>query len=327
MIKYIIKRILVMIPIALFLSVVGFVLMNSAGDPVDTYFAGMSEKNGFHDPTPEEKEQARHALGLDQPVLVRYAKWLWRFCRGDLGYTMTGKDVWGMIKSRLPVSLWMGVSSVILGTFAGIFLGVICARHQYSVFDYAVGVVNYILQGIPELLLAVILIYIFSVKLEWFPTFGFNSPRLFNPTPWQKFIDHGWHLVLPIIIQSLPTMGSWARFQRACYLEAMNQDFVRTARSKGLSEQQVAARHVFRNALMPVANCLGGLIFGIFGSSYVLETMFSLPGLGALTTGAVLSFDFNLMLSTGMITTLMGLMGTLFSDILIAIVDPRIRYE
>jgi peptide/nickel transport system permease protein len=318
----------VMIPIVFILSIVGFLSANLTSDPVTQYFGGgMHGGRISREPTEEEIAQAKRALGLDEPILSRYFKWCTRILQGDLGYTMTGQKVWDQIVSRMPVSLWLGTSSIIFGTLLGILLGVICARHQYSIFDYAVGIFNYLMQGLPDLLMAVLLIYVFAVKLKWFPTYGFNSPRLVNPTPWQRFLDHGWHLVLPITIMSLPTMGSWARFQRAAYLEVMNQDFVRTARSKGLSERQVAARHVFRNALLPVANCMGGLIFGIFGSSYIIETMFSLPGLGALTTGALISFDYNLMLSTGLIAALMGLLGTMFSDILIAIVDPRIRYE
>ncbi len=326
MIKYIIKRLIVMIPIIFILSIVGFLSANLTSDPVTQYFGGMQGQKA-REPTDEEIEQAKHALGLDEPVLTRYFKWCGRILHGDLGYTMTGKSVWGEIRQRLPVSLWLGISGIIIGTFGGIVLGIICARHQYSAFDYAVGIFNYLMQGLPELLTAVVLIYIFSVRLGWFPVYGFNSPRLFNATPWQKFLDHGWHLVLPIIIMSLPSMGAWARFQRAAYPEAKNQDFARTARSKGLTENQVSWRHVFRNALLPSANSLGGIIFGVFGSSYIIETMFSLPGLGALTTGALISFDYNLMLSTGLLSTVMGLMGTLFSDIFIAIVDPRIRYE
>ena len=326
MLKYIIKRLIVMIPVVLFISIVGFVSANITSDPVTAYFSGMDKRTG-REPTAEEIEQAKKALGLDQPMMVRYFKWLGRILQGDLGYTADGKLIIDEIKSRLPVSLALGISGIIIGTCGGILLGVLCARHQYSLFDYAVGAINYLLQSLPSLLTAILLVILLCQKLKWLPTFGYNSPNLVNPTRWETFLDHAKHMVIPVLCSALPNMGSWARFQRAAYLEVMRSDYIRTARSKGLNEHSVAFRHALRNALLPIANMTGGILMGAIGGSYVIETLFSLPGIGSLTTGALLAFDYNLMLSTSLLTAIMGTMALLISDITIAIVDPRIRYE
>jgi peptide/nickel transport system permease protein len=326
MLKYIIKRLIVMIPIVLAISIVGFIGANITSDPVTAYFSGRDARSS-REPTAAEIEQAKKALGLDQPMMVRYFKWFARIVRGDLGYTATGKLIIDEITARLPVSLTLGISSIIIGIFGGILLGVLCARHQYSWFDYAVGAINYLMQSLPSLLTAILLVILFCQKLNWLPTFGYNSPNLVNPTPWETFLDHARHMLIPILCASLPSVGGWARLQRAAYLEVMRSDYVRTARSKGLDENRVAFRHVLRNALLPIANMTGSIVMGAIGGSYIIETLFSLPGIGSLTTGALLSFDYNLILSTSLLTTIMGTVGLLISDITIAIVDPRIRYE
>lgn len=324
--RYIIKRLIVMIPIIFFLSIVGFITANLTNDPVTAYFGGMEARNR-REPTEEEIQQVVEAMGLNEPVHVRYFKWFSRMLRGDLGYTIDGKSVGGEILKRLPVSLWFGISSILLGTGGGIILGVFCARKQYSVFDHTVGALTYITQSLPELLTAIVLIIIFCQKLKWLPSFGYNSPNLVNPTPWRVFLDHAKHMILPIMCSAVPSMGIWARYQRSAYLEVMRSDYIRTARSKGLNENQVAFRHALRNALIPIATSSGSIIMSVFGGSYILETMFSIPGLGSLTTGALLAFDYNLMLGTSLMSIVMGTVGLLLSDIICAIVDPRIRYE
>lgn len=326
MLKYIIKRLIVMIPIILVISVVGFITSNLTSDPVTAYFGGRSGR-GAREPTEQEIAQAKKALGLDEPVMVRYFKWLARIGKGDLGYTADGKLIIKEIAARLPVSLWLGISGILVGTGGGILLGVLCARHQYSWFDYIVGTINYLLQSLPDLLTALLLVILFCQKLQWLPSFGYNSPYLVNPNKWQVFLDHARHMVIPVLCSALPSVASWSRFQRAAYLEVMHSDYIRTARSKGLNERAVAFHHALRNALLPIANMSGQILMSAIGGSYVIETLFSLPGLGSLTTGALLAFDTNLMLSTSLISTIMGTMALLISDITIAIVDPRIRFE
>jgi peptide/nickel transport system permease protein len=144
---------------------------------------------------------------------------------------------------------------------------------------------------------------------------------------WERVADQARHLALPALILSLPSMGSWARFQRAAFLEVMRSDYVRTARSKGLPEKTVVFRHALKNALLPISTASGSIIMGVFGGSYIIETLFTIPGIGLLTTNAFLEFDFNLMLSTSLLTTAMGSFGLLLSDIICVAVDPRIRYE
>lgn len=324
--KYVIKRLIVMIPIIFILSIVGFVTANMASDPVTAYFGGQSARDR-REPTEEEIQQVVEALGLDEPVLTRYFKWFGRILTGDMGYTTDGKSVSGEILKALPVSLWFGLSSIIFGTICGIIIGVYCARHQYSLFDYAFSSASYVIQSLPDLLTAILLIMLFCQTLGWLPSFGYTSPNLVDPTPLESFLDHAKHMVLPIICSALPSMGSWARYQRAAYLEVMHSDYIRTARSKGLNERQVAYRHALRNALIPIATSSGSIIMSVFGGSYVLETMFSIPGLGKLTTGSLLAFDYNMMLGSSLMSIVMGTVGLLLSDIICALVDPRIRYE
>lgn len=324
--KYVVKRLIVMIPIIFILSIVGFVTANLTSDPVTAYFGGQSGRDR-REPTQEEIQQVTEALGLDEPVLTRYFKWFGRMLTGDMGYTSDGKSVSAEIIKTLPVSLWFGISSIIFGTICGIIAGVYCARHQYSLFDYTFSSLSYIIQSLPELLTAILLIMLFCQKLGWLPSFGYTSPDLVNPTALESFLDHAKHMILPIACASLPSLGSWARYQRGAYLEVMHSDYIRTARSKGLNERQVAYRHALRNALIPIATSSGSIIMSLFGGSYVLETMFSIPGLGKLTTGALLTFDYNLMLGTSLMSIVMGTVGLLLSDIICALVDPRIRYE
>ncbi|MDR2611169.1 MAG: ABC transporter permease [Clostridiales Family XIII bacterium] len=326
--KYIIKRLVVMIPVVLIITIVGFVSMDSVGDPISSYF-GKGQSGGMqgHEPTPAEIERVKVALGLDKPPVVRYFLWFKNVLQGNLGYTFTGRPVSEVILERLPVSIALGLSGIIIGCLGGIILGVIMARRQYSPFDYGIGVVNYIIIAIPEVCLGLFCIVLFCTTLHWFPTFGLNSPSAIPLTGWDRFFDQAKHLVLPSLILALPTTAAWSRFQRAAYLEVMRSDYVRTARSKGLSERVVAYRHTLKNALLPISTSSGNIIMGIFGGSYIIETLFTIPGIGLLTTNAFLAFDFNLMLSTSLLTTVMGSMGLLLSDIICVIVDPRIRYE
>lgn len=327
--RYILKRLLAVVPIVLSISIIGFISAETTSDPVTAYFgkvAGSRVSTG-KEPTAAEREQAKIALGLDKPAATRYLIWLRRIVKGDLGWTFTGKRVMDEIRSRLPVSLALGVSSLVIGTGGGVLLGVFMARRQYSFFDYFMGTVNYLTISIPVVCLGMFCVMFFCVTLRWFPVYGLNSPVVVPLTGMAKVLDQAKHLALPSLILALPTMATWARFQRAAYLEVMRSDFIRTARSKGLSENRIAFRHALRNALLPLAANSGGLIMGIFGGSYIIETLFTLPGIGLLTTQAFLSFDYNLMLSTGLLNAVMGSLALLISDIVCAVVDPRIRYE
>ena len=322
--SYIAKRLLIMIPMLLGITIISFILMNMApGDPVMMYID--VEKGP---PTPEEIARVRAELGLDKPVIVRYGVWLKNLLMGDFGYSMVSRQpVLTEVQSRIGTTLTLSILSMGVSFVFGMLVGVICALKQYKFIDYFLSVLAFIGLSVPSFWLAMMMILLFTNKLGWLPSVGLVDVNLVNPTFAQSLIDRARHLIMPVIAMSLSSIGSWARYQRAAFLEVIHQDYIRTARSKGLNERVITFRHALRNAALPIITILGMSLPGLIGGAFLIESIFGLPGMGRLGTNAIMSRDYPVIMGVTLFSSILVLFGTFLSDILYAVVDPRIRYN
>ena len=322
--NYIIKRILIMIPLLLGITIITFILMNLApGDPVMMFID--IEKGP---PSPEDIARVRAILGLDQPLPVRYVKWLGGVIKGDLGYSMFSRQpVLFEIKARIGTTITLSLLSMAVSFIFGMLVGVICALNQYKLVDYILSVAAFIGLSVPGFWLAMMLILVFTNTLKWLPSVGLSDVSLVNPTIFQVFADRARHLIMPVLAMSLSSIGGWARYQRASYLEVINQDYIRTARSKGLGERVIVIRHALRNSALPIITILGGALPGLIGGAFLIESIFGLPGMGRLGTMAIMNRDYPIIMGVTLFSSILVMLGTFLSDILYAVVDPRIRYN
>jgi peptide/nickel transport system permease protein len=228
-----------------------------------------------------------------------------------------------MILARLPASMALSVTSIVLAMFLGTVLGVISALRQYTIFDYALTIVAFFGLSVPGFFFALMGMFIFGVKLQWLPIFGMWTPG----QPTSVNLDLLRHAVLPIAALTITHIASYMRYARAATLDALAGDYVTTARAKGLREAAVLWRHVFRNALLPLVTIAGLALPGLIGGSFVIETIFSWPGIGLLGYTAILQRDYPLQMGIALMSAVAVLVANLLTDVTYALVDPRIRYD
>lgn len=317
MTKYIIRRILLAIPILIGVSIITFGLTRLApGDPL----------SNFIDPhvSPELQQEMLKKMGLTGPIHVQYFNWIKNAVKGNLGYSARYRStlVTDMIKERMGPTLMLTGSSLILAFAIGVPIGVYSAVKQYSVQDYVITVLAFLGLSIPAFFLGLLSIYVFSVKLNLLPTAG-----MLTPGGEGGFVDILQHAILPVFVLTVLSLASNVRYTRSAMLEVVRQDYIRTARAKGLAEKVVVFRHALRNALIPVITLLGLRIGTIFSGALLTETIFSWPGMGRLSYEAVLQRDYNVLMATTLLLSVMVVVGNLLADILYAAVDPRIRYD
>jgi len=304
--RYIIRRLLYVFPVMLAVSLLVFAILHVApGDPA-ALLAG-------EDARPEDVATVRAKYGLDQPLYVQYGVWLGNVLRGDLGRSIvTRRPVLNEITSRLPSTVELAIASLLIAVIVGMAAGVISATRQYSLLDYATMVLALGGISVPIFWLGLMLIFIFAVELRWFPTGGTGSIR---------------HLALPAITLGAASTAIIARMTRSSMLEVIRQDYIRTARAKGLRERAVILRHALKNALIPVVTVVG-LQFGyLLGGAVLTETVFSRPGLGRLLVSSITSRDFPVVQGTLMLLAVSFVVVNLLVDLLYGYLDPRIRYE
>ena len=318
--KYIIQRILQLIPILIGVSLISFFVMHLApGDPTQL----------FTDPSvkPVELARIRANWGLDKPVIVQYFYWLKNAARGDFGIAyLINRPVIEIIFERLPATLLLMISSMFLTLLIAIPLGVISAVKKNSWFDNAVTVFSFIGMSIPAFWLSLMLMLLFSVNLGWFPAVGMYSPLLRSSDIGPRILDLLRHMALPLATMTMLGLAGLTRYQRAAMLEVLSQDFIRTARAKGLSERTVIFKHALRNALMPIITILGLSLPDLFGGAFIIETIFAWPGMGRLGVTAVFSRNYPLIMGIAMFSAVLIVLGNLLADIGYAVVDPRVRY-
>ena len=321
--RYVIRRLIQMIPLLIFISILSFSIAELApGDPVLMFVP--PDKKSI---SPEAMEALRHKLGLDKPLYIRYFSWLNNTLQGNWGYSYRSHDlVTQEVFSRLPNTILLGVVSLLFTLLISIPLGVLSAIKRYSAIDYTVTIGAFLGLSLPSFWFALILIEVFANRLGWLPSMGMqNFGTQMNSV--QKVLDVAKHLVLPVLTLSITDLAFWSRYQRATLLENLNQDFIRTARAKGLKENTVIWRHAFRNALIPMATLLGMSFPNLVSGAVITETIFGWPGMGRLGIESISSRDYPVVMAVTMMSAIMVMAGNLLADISYAFVDPRIRFE
>jgi peptide/nickel transport system permease protein len=314
--KYILQRILVAIPVIFGVTVVAFFIMTLApGDAVDMLISpGLS---------PEDIELKKKSLGLDQPVFVQYVRWLQEMMQGNLGYSFTNRQpVTDRIFDRFGATFTLAMSAMLFSYAIALPIGILSAVRQYSTLDYAATLFSFLGVSIPSFFFGLLMIYIFSLKLDLFPTGGMQSVgKDFS------LADRLSHLVLPMIVLSLQNTGVVMRYTRSSMLDIIRQDYVRTARAKGLHGQIVLVRHALRNALIPVITLVGLQIPFLLSGAIITEQIFNWPGMGRLTVEAINQRDYPTIMGLNLMIAILVVIGNLLADVFYGVVDPRIRQQ
>jgi peptide/nickel transport system permease protein len=329
---YLLKRILLMIPTLLGITIITFVIVRLApGDPAAMRI-GSAASGGLVDQQMAKAiiEKTRAQFGLDKPIPVQYALWVSRVARFDFGRSYKdNRPVMDKIVERLPVTLQINIIALLLTYLIAIPLGIFSATHQGSMADKLTTTGLFILYSLPSFWVATILILFVGGGdfLHWFPISGISSldAEKLAFVPWLK--DRIWHLVLPVFCLTYGSLAYVSRQMRAGMLETIRQDYIRTARAKGLSERVVIMRHAFRNSLIPIITLLGFLLPAMLGGSVIIESIFTIPGMGLLGFEAILSRDYPVVMAISTISALLTLLGLLISDIAYALVNPTISLE
>ena len=316
--KYIIRRVLIAIPMLLLISVIVFVLANMMpGDAVSAMFAG-----GEGDISVEAMEQMRENLGLNGSVISRYFRWLGQLLRGDLGISaITYQPVAEMIRTRIGPTLALMGTSLVFSIIVGVALGVFSAMKQYTAADYVLTVLSFIGRSVPVFFVGMFFIYIFALKHPIFPSGGMHDMGV------NTFSDLVKHLVLPGFSLAILRVAEFLRYSRASMLEVLHSDYMWTARSKGISEFRVISKHALGNALIPIITLIGINIPVLFSGAIMIEQLFQWPGIGTLFNLAVSQRDHSLLMGLCFFSSTIVLVSNLLTDIAYAAVDPRIRYE
>ncbi|MDY6804551.1 MAG: ABC transporter permease [Cyanobacteriota bacterium] len=317
--RYLFNRILISIPTLIAISIVVFAILALApGDPMGEFATNPSM-------TAEVRENIRRSLGLDQPIYLRYLKWIWAFIRGDMGYSFTSRSpVIELILQRLPTTLWIVGSAYLLAIFIALPLGVISAVKRYSIFDRAVTTFAFIWFSLPTFFTGLLFIIIFSVRLNWLP-FIYNSTL--KITDWNSFIAQIKQSIMPITVLGLYQTAVLMRFVRSSMLEQLNQNYVRTAYAKGVPNLLVIIRHVLRNALIPVVTLVALGIPAIFTGALITEQVFRVPGIGALLIESINRNDTPVVMAITIIYAILIVVFNLVADILYSVLDPRVNYD
>ncbi len=322
MLRYLAKRLLVLIPTFIGITLVCFAVIHLApGEPT----ALQAELNP--NITTEAIDQLRHHYGLDQPLLKRYVLWMGNLARLDFGRSISSDErpVWDKIRERLPITISINIASLVIILLAATPLGVISAIRRGHMTDRFITVFVFIGFSIPGFWLALICMDFFGVRLGWLPISGIHSAGYLHLGLSGRLWDLGVHLFLPVVISAFGSLAGMSRYMRSSMLEIIRQDYILTARAKGLPERTVIYKHAMRNALLPVITILGLSIPGLIGGSVIFESIFSIPGLGQLFYQAIMMRDYNLIMGALTIGSVLTLLGNLLADVAYSLADPRIR--
>ena len=315
---YILRRLLISIPILLGITIIVF--FTASKMPGNAVMAMISQET----PMAEELIKLRTGqLGLDQPLPIQYARWLGQLLQGNLGFSFhTGETVTSILAARIPATLELMGVALLIAVVLGVTLGVLSALRQYSFLDYSLTFLGFSGVSIPDFFFGMVLVYVFAIQLGWFPTSGFSTPG--DPFTWSDNLSH---LALPAFALALVRTATFMRYTRSSVLEVMNNDYVRTARAKGLREWLVIGRHILRNALIPIITVIGLSLPVLFGGSVIIETIFQWPGIGLMFMNAITGRDSPIIMGYVLFSAILVLSSNLLTDIVYSWVDPRIRYD
>ncbi|MDD5937075.1 MAG: ABC transporter permease [Clostridiales bacterium] len=324
--KYVLKRIATSVVILFFVSLIIYsILRCTPTSYIETLARERASQPGSKSYA-EWLEQLNAVYGMDCGILQGFFKWLGSAVRGEFGDSwFYNIAVTEKFSSVIWDSFFLGLISFVLQILIAIPLGILSARKQYSKTDYAVTVIALIGISLPTFFFATILKLIFSIKLGWFDLYGKVGRYYDQLSTWGKFLDVAKHYVLPVLTIVIVSIGSLMRYTRTNMLEVLNSDFIRTARAKGLSESTVINKHAFRNTLIPIVTIIGGTLPGLFSGAMITETLFQIPGIGYTSYQAMVSGDIPFAMFYMTFMAALTLMGNLISDILYAVVDPRVR--
>jgi peptide/nickel transport system permease protein len=322
MLSLLAKRLAGFVPMLIGISFVSFMVMALApGNPVDL-MTDLDPKA-----SPESRERLEKYYGLDKPIYVQYGLWLGRVAQGDLGtsFSRDRRPVLDKIAEALPITLMINVIDLVLIVLLSIPIGIYSAARQYSLGDRITTVFVYLGFSMPGFWLALLAMMLFGEKLGWLPISGLHSLGYESMSTLGQLADLAAHLILPVGISAVTGLAGMSRYMRSSMLEVLRQDYVQTARAKGLTERVVLMRHATRNALLPVVTLLGLSIPGLIGGAVIGETIFAIPGMGRLFFTSVLARDYPVVMGITLIGALLTLLGNLIADLLYVAVDPRLR--
>ena len=330
MIIYLIKRLFNMVPVIIGVTLITFLIIHLApGRPTDV----MTELNPKI--TPEARARLEKYYGLDKPLHVQYGLWLKRIALLDFGNSFSTDSrpvidkIWDkklpIMDRRLSITVLINLLSLLLITAVAIPAGVYSATRPYSLGDRISSVVIFIGFAMPTFWLSLLLMILFGVKLDWLPISGLKSLNYASLSAAGQLFDKSTHLILPLFVSAFGGIAGMSRYMRSSMLEAIHNDYITTARSKGLTERTVIYKHALRNALLPLVTILGMSIPGLVGGSIIFETIFGIPGMGQLSYQAIMSRDYPVIMGLMTISALLTMIGNLLADISYALVDPRIR--
>lgn len=336
MLKYVLKRLGYMLLVFLVVSVLMYSIYNLI--PNDPARAELEPIRKSLKPAEyqEKYDQLRKEYGLDDPILVRYARWMGfikdsrtgtfnGMLQGNIGFSsLYKKPVAEVIPDRMNTTILLNIISTIFALGITIPLGIYCAIKKGSKFDNGVQVVTIVGYSIPIYIIALVFIWLFAVVLGWFPVSGMQTPGS-NFTGFRRLTDRIYYMLLPTIVSTFASLGGMTRYVRAAMVEALSMDYIRTARAKGLREKVVIYSHAWRNALLPVVTIIIGWFIGIFSGSLIIENTFSLNGMGALYNTGLMQRDYELALAIQMFYIVISLVGQLIMDLSYGLVDPRVR--
>ena len=334
MLKYLIKRVLWMIPLLIGISLISFFIMHLAPGDITNNEASFNPKA-----SEESRQKLRELYNLDKPVIVQYGLWLKRMGTLDFGnsfashqkpvfWQTTDKDgnvTKGMIQEALPITLMINILGLIITLTLAIPLGILAARKYTLWQDKSITLFNFIGFSIPGFWLSLLLMYWLGVMNNWLPISGLHSINYDSLDTWSKIKDSISHLILPVIIPSVTGLAGITLFVKNGMLDVFHQDYITTARAKGLSEHKVVYTHALRNALLPLITIIGLSIPGLIGGSVIAETIFAIPGMGKLFFDSVLMRDFPVIMGILTIGSALTLVGNLLADLAYAWADPRVR--
>jgi peptide/nickel transport system permease protein len=323
MLAYALRRLLLAVPLLLGITFISFMVIHLApGDPVEIQSGDMAERN-----IREAYKALREMYGLDKPLHVQYWNWLSRIVRLDFGrsFAPDGRPVLTKISERLPITLLLNVVEMLIILALAVPIGVLSATRQYSTFDKVTTMFVFLGFATPDFWLALLLMILFGVQLGWLPISGLRSLNWEYLTFWHQQLDFLSHLVLPILVATFGGLAGFSRYMRQSMLEVVRQDYIQTARAKGLAERVVVGKHALRNAMLPIITILGLSLPGLIGGSVIVEWIFAIPGMGQLMVQAAFERDYPVLMGNLVIVSTLTLFANLAADLGYSLVDPRIR--
>ncbi|HEY7363878.1 MAG TPA: ABC transporter permease [Methylomirabilota bacterium] len=323
MLWYALRRFVLALPLLVGITFVSFIVIHLApGDPLEMQLGEMNPESST-----QAKQMLREFYGLDKPLPVQYWNWLLRLARLDFGrsFMPDGRPVLAKIGERLPVTLLLNLVEMIIILALAVPIGILSATRQYSRFDKVTTVFVFVGFATPDFWLALLLMMLFGVQLGWLPISGLRSLNWEYLGFWPQQWDFFSHLLLPIVVATFGGLAGFSRYMRQSMLEVIRQDYIQSARAKGLAERVVIGKHALRNAMLPIVTILGLSLPGLIGGSVIVETVFAIPGMGQLMVQSVFQRDYPVIMANLVIVSVLTLLANLVADLSYGLVDPRIR--